>query len=153
MKFGYILVVILVASTVTSFYLGFTPLAAGLILLMFSLITYGLYAKDKKAAQSGAWRVSERTLHIASLLGGWPGALIAQQRLRHKTRKASFRAVFWVTLLVNSAGLAWLHTPQGNAQLRNGLHRVENAAVSHIQQEAGLRAVLFLTKLRPQQHI
>lgn len=132
-----------------SFYLGFTPLALSIILVILSLVSYGLYAKDKKAARTNDWRISERTLHISALLGGWPGALIAQQRLRHKTKKASFRAVFWVTVLVNSAGLVWLHTPQGHTQLKSGLFRVEYAATSHIYQETGLDIVLFVTRLRP----
>ena len=52
------------------------------------------------------------------LLGGWPGALIAQQTLRHKSRKASFRAVFWLTVLVNCGLFIWLFTPSGSELLR-----------------------------------
>ena len=40
-------------------------------------------------------------MHITELLGGWPGALIAQQVFRHKTRKASFQTVFWLIVLVH----------------------------------------------------
>lgn len=148
MKFGYFLAALFVTFTLASFYFGFTPIGMTVILVVIGLLTYGLYAKDKAAAQSGAWRVSERTLHMASLLGGWCGAIIAQQRLRHKTRKTSFRTVFWITVLLNGAGLAWLHTPQGNAELRDSLQKLENAAISHIRQETGLRVVLFLTKIR-----
>ena len=66
--------------------------------LALSLITFGAYALDKSAAQKGAWRTQESTLHLLSLAGGWPGALIAQQKLRHKSKKESFRFVFWVTV-------------------------------------------------------
>ena len=131
-----------------SYYFGFTPIALSLLLIVFSLITYGLYAKDKAAAQKNEWRVSERTLHLVALLGGWPGALFAQSRLRHKTRKTRFRVVFWLTVLINFGFLAWLHTPQGNTYLRTGIYQVENLAISHIHHETGLRVVLFLTKLR-----
>jgi uncharacterized membrane protein YsdA (DUF1294 family)/cold shock CspA family protein len=89
-----------------------------LIYLGASLITFTVYAWDKSAARKGAWRIQEGTLHMLSLLGGWPGALIAQQTLRHKSKKASFRAVFWVTVTVNCGVLLWLHSPHGAEWLR-----------------------------------
>lgn len=77
-----------------------------------SVLAFVLYAVDKSAAERGDWRVSERNLHLVSLAGGWPGALLAQQWLRHKTLKASFRSTFWGTVLANVAALvggsAWL---------------------------------------------
>lgn len=42
-------------------------------------------------AERGRWRTPENTLHVAELLGGWPGALVAQQLFRHKTRKISYQ--------------------------------------------------------------
>jgi uncharacterized membrane protein YsdA (DUF1294 family)/cold shock CspA family protein len=63
-----------------------------------------MYAIDKSAAKAGRWRTPEKTLHLIALIGGWPGALIAQQLLRHKTSKASFVAVFWFTVLLNVCG-------------------------------------------------
>jgi uncharacterized membrane protein YsdA (DUF1294 family) len=74
-------------------------------------VTFLVYAWDKSAARRGAWRVPESTLHVLALLGGWPGALLAQRVLRHKTRKQPFGAIFWVTVLANClalAGLAYL---------------------------------------------
>ena len=59
-------------------------------MLAVSAATFLVYAADKSAAQRGRWRVSERTLHLWSLLGGWPGAFLAQRVLRHKTRKEEF---------------------------------------------------------------
>lgn len=58
--------------------------------LALSAVTFLAYALDKSAATSGRWRTAEQTLHLFSLLGGWPGALVAQQILRHKTSKQSF---------------------------------------------------------------
>lgn len=80
------------------------------------LVCYGLasgvsvllYGADKSAAEQGRWRTPESTLHAVALVGGWPGALVAQQAFRHKTRKQPFRAVFWGTVAANCAGLAWL---------------------------------------------
>jgi uncharacterized membrane protein YsdA (DUF1294 family)/cold shock CspA family protein len=70
-----------------------------------SIITYGVYAHDKTAAQNGGRRTPELTLHLMSLVGGWPGALIAQVRLRHKTRKLSFLIGYWFTVIVNCIAL------------------------------------------------
>ena len=89
-----------------------------------SLITFLVYAIDKSRARRGRWRISEGTLHLLALAGGWPGALIAQQTLRHKSKKASFRIVFWATVLLNCGGLIWLHTIEGRAYLNLLLARI-----------------------------
>ena len=78
---------------------------------VLSLITFFAYWKDKAAAQAGRWRTPESTLHTLALMGGWPGALLAQQWLRHKSSKTSFRALFWLTVLLNVALLVWLNAP------------------------------------------
>lgn len=62
--------------------------------LLVSVLTFCLYWKDKSAAQSGDWRTPESTLQLLSLMGGWPGGLIAQQTLRHKSTKESFISTF-----------------------------------------------------------
>lgn len=85
--------------------------------LAASALTFFVYALDKSAAKHGRGRTSEKALHLLALAGGWPGAWIAQQSLRHKSRKTGFRAVFRVTVLLNCGGLAWLHTPGGQAVL------------------------------------
>ena len=76
--------------------------------IVLSGIAFELFRADKSAAQRGAWRVSESTLHAVDVLGGWPGALIARQLFRHKTTKQPFVAIFWATVLANCAILAWL---------------------------------------------
>lgn len=76
--------------------------------LGLSLFTYWIYGKDKQAARQNLWRTRESTLHLLALAGGWPGALLAQRRLRHKSRKASFQLVFWLTVVANIGGLLWL---------------------------------------------
>ena len=45
---------------------------------------------------------------VAFLIPGWPGALIAQRVMRHKTRKASYRVGIWMAVAVNCASLGWL---------------------------------------------
>lgn len=70
-----------------------------------NLFTFFAYWQDKWAAGQGNWRISESTLHLWSLAGGWPGAWFAQQVLRHKSRKQSFRETYWATVLLNCAAL------------------------------------------------
>ena len=60
-----------------------------------------LYWQDKRASVSGGWRVRESDLHLLGLLGGWPGAVVAQNIFRHKTKKASFARFFWITVMLN----------------------------------------------------
>lgn len=74
------------------------PLLIG-VPTVFSAVAFIAYRSDKQRAQDGGWRVPELTLHLLDLLGGWPGAFLAQRRYRHKTAKASFQLIFWVTVL------------------------------------------------------
>ena len=84
------------------------PAALLLAYLAMSVIAYATYARDKSAARTGRRRTPEKTLHLMALLGGWPGALLAQRQLRHKSSKTSFLVMFWVTVGINLAALAWL---------------------------------------------
>ena len=93
------------------------PLVLALYMVA-SLLTFIMYAVDKSASKKGAWRTQESTLHLLSLAGGWPGALVAQQKLRHKSKKQSFRSVFWLTVLLNCGVFVWLLTPTGADTLR-----------------------------------
>lgn len=70
------------------------------VVAVASVITYGLYAHDKGRAVAAGWRVPEGTLHLAELLGGWPGAFLAQRRLRHKCSKVSYQIVFWCIVVL-----------------------------------------------------
>ena len=74
--------------------------------VMASLLSFVQYWLDKRSAQNGCQRTPENTLHLVELLGGWPGALIAQHLFRHKTRKRSYQAVFWV--IVAAHQLLWI---------------------------------------------
>lgn len=80
---------------------GRLPAMALLIALALNLLTFFVYWRDKHAAQTSQWRTSENTLHLFSLLGGWSGAWFAQQVLRHKSGKASFRAEYWMTVALH----------------------------------------------------
>lgn len=86
-----------------------------LVYLIVSALTYVAYALDKSSAKRGGWRTPESTLHTLSIAGGWPGALLAQQFLRHKSTKAEFRSVFWVTAVLNVAAFIILCSPIGRS--------------------------------------
>ncbi|MBP5998077.1 MAG: DUF1294 domain-containing protein [Azonexus sp.] len=86
-----------------------------------SLVAFAAYALDKSAARGGRRRTPEKTLHLLALLGGWPGALVAQNRLRHKSSKTPFLAVFWATVLLNCMALGLYLTPAGARALRAAL--------------------------------
>ena len=84
------------------------PIALG-VLLLLSLLTFFIYGFDKNAAETGRWRTAENTLHLLSLVGGWPGAWVAQRLFRHKVRKTSFMAGYWATVLAHMAAVgAWV---------------------------------------------
>lgn len=111
---GAVLFLVIVGITVLS-----TRLSVYILLLYMaaSMLTFIMYALDKSAARNHAWRTQETTLHLLSLAGGWPGALIAQRTLRHKTRKRSLLVVFWVTVLLNCGAFVWLCMPNRSATL------------------------------------
>lgn len=83
----------------------------------WSLLCFLSYARDKAAAQADRRRTPEDSLHGMALIGGWPGALVAQQVLRHKSAKSGFRRVFWLTVLLNVAAFVGLNWPGAQAYL------------------------------------
>lgn len=84
--------------------------------LGLNALTFLAYAVDKNAAMQRQWRIPEKHLHLLSLAGGWPGAWLAQQSLRHKSQKAEFRLTYWGTVVLHNAALAawvagFIHLP------------------------------------------
>lgn len=72
-----------------------------------SAVVFVLYGIDKRRAVKDKPRISERTLHLFALAGGWPGAYLGSRIFRHKTIKASFRAVFWLTVAIHLAVIGY----------------------------------------------
>jgi uncharacterized membrane protein YsdA (DUF1294 family)/cold shock CspA family protein len=99
-------------------WLGWLPLAVLGLYAAASVVAFLAYGHDKSAAVRDVWRVKENTLHLFSLLGGWPGALAAQRLFRHKSSKASFQTTYWITVMLNCAALAWLLSPYGAQTLQ-----------------------------------
>jgi uncharacterized membrane protein YsdA (DUF1294 family)/cold shock CspA family protein len=82
-------------------FLDLLPILFLAIYSFVSLVTFFVYRIDKLSAECNDWRTSEVRLHLLSLFGGWPGALVAQRILHHKSKKQSFRAVFRITVILN----------------------------------------------------
>ena len=102
---GYILVLTV---------LTLTGLLHSLLLLLISLmnaLSYWLYAQDKEAAQLGHRRIPEQSLHLVAVLGGWPAAWLAQEKMRHKTQKQPFRKIYFCTIGLNILLILWFISP------------------------------------------
>lgn len=80
-------------------------------------MTFMAYGLDKIAAKNNRWRTQESTLHLYALVGGWPGALLAQKILRHKSQKAQFQTVFRISVLINCLLLGYLFSNHGATML------------------------------------
>lgn len=83
------------------------PLWTHLLYAGASTLCLVLYGVDKLAARAGRERIPESMLLSLGTIGGWPGAIVAQQAWRHKTVKRSFRVRFWLSVAVNVAAFAW----------------------------------------------
>ncbi|MBA6232192.1 MULTISPECIES: DUF1294 domain-containing protein [unclassified Colwellia] len=116
-QFSVYLSLIFLATITVAFFFGYFPEKLLYVYIGLSILTYLAYAFDKSKAQRGAWRTQESTLHFLSLAGGWPGAALAQQFLRHKSSKREFRNVYWITAIINMGVLIWLYSSSGNQYL------------------------------------
>ena len=76
-----------------------------------SLLEVLFYREDKRLAEQQNWRIPEFYLHFWELFCGWPGALYAQARFRHKWKKFSYMAVFWLYVILNVCSVTWLVLP------------------------------------------
>ncbi|POZ52453.1 DUF1294 domain-containing protein [Methylovulum psychrotolerans] len=82
-----------------------------------SPVAFVMYWLDKSAARRGRWRTQESSLLLCGLVGGWPGAFVAQRLFRHKSAKLPFQLCFWATVLVNIGALGWALSPAGVGKL------------------------------------
>ncbi|MEA2100862.1 MAG: DUF1294 domain-containing protein [Campylobacterota bacterium] len=58
--------------------------------LSVNIVSFFIFALDKFKSIKDTRRVSEKTLHTLSLLGGFIGSTSSMLLFRHKTRKRSF---------------------------------------------------------------
>lgn len=71
-----------------------------LYLIVVNLLSFTLTGIDKWMAIKQKWRVSEKTLHGVTLVGGTLGSGLGMFLFRHKTAKRSFLLVFFGILVV-----------------------------------------------------
>ncbi len=74
-----------------------------LYLIVMNMITYIVFAIDKKRAIRGAWRIPEATLFGLSIAGGSVGGILAMRICRHKTKHMSFALGLPVILMIQIA--------------------------------------------------
>ena len=67
-----------------------------------------LMGLDKWKAKRGAWRIPEKTLFTAALLGGTVGVIAGMKTFRHKTRHGQFKYGLPVLLAVQLLAAAWM---------------------------------------------
>ena len=107
-KFSIILSILFLMSLPIAVVMELMPQNIAFSYFVASAVTFIAYAFDKAKAKRGVWRTPESTLHLLALIGGWPGAALAQQTLRHKSRKRAFRITFWLTVIINISAFTWL---------------------------------------------
>ncbi len=111
--FIFYFVMMIAGAYITETYYFKTALFSHKTLLLFAvyhlacinIATFLSYGVDKRAAVRGDWRIPEADLHTLEFLGGWIGAYIAQKVFHHKNKKRSYQAMFWLMLVLQSAGI------------------------------------------------
>ena len=112
-RFSYGVLLLWLILMLTAAVIWNVPRFIWLVYAGLSVLTFMAYWQDKWSAQKGQWRTPEKTLQTMALAGGWPGALLAQQWLRHKSSKTRFQQEFWLMVLINVAAVLWLCSPYG----------------------------------------
>ena len=102
------------------------------VYLVMSVIAFAVYSIDKRRAVRGEWRVSEATLHALEMLGGWPGAWIAQQALRHKNQKRRYMTIFGRSSACTHSAWAWWLSDRNNARHQPLISRSRNGATGQV---------------------
>jgi uncharacterized membrane protein YsdA (DUF1294 family)/cold shock CspA family protein len=108
---SYLPIVLFIALYIVVEILWHPPYWVLFVYLVTSLLCILIYSLDKSAAAAGRWRVSESALLLLGLAGGWPGAILAQRLLHHKTKKRSFQSAFAGSVVVNILAFVVLSSP------------------------------------------
>lgn len=81
------------------------------VLLWLAVINaagFFLMGLDKWKAKRGAWRIPEKTLFTAALLGGTVGVMAGMKTFHHKTRHGQFKYGLPALLALQLGAAAWL---------------------------------------------
>ncbi|MEG9297089.1 DUF1294 domain-containing protein [Mangrovibacillus sp. Mu-81] len=76
--------------------------------LIINIIGFSLMRSDKKKAQRQEYRIKERTLWTAAIIGGSIGSYIAMKVYRHKTKHRLFAMGFPFLVIVHSVLFIWM---------------------------------------------
>ena len=77
-------------------------------LLIINAAAFFMFWFDKRLSQTSTTRIPEASLLVLCLLGGTIGGYISSQKFRHKTKKGSFRAKFYMVVFVQIIALTVL---------------------------------------------
>ena len=69
---------------------------------LMSVVLLVMMKTDKERARRNQYRISERALWIAALLGGAIGGVLGMQLFRHKTKHITFRLGFPILALLDA---------------------------------------------------
>lgn len=81
-------------------------------LAIINIVAVVVYGWDKLCAIRKWWRVPEMTLLAIALIGGSIGAIVAMRLFRHKTLHLKFKYGLPFILILQIAGLVYLHLPK-----------------------------------------
>lgn len=81
--------------------LSISPIYPVAYLLVINLITFTEYKTDKQRARLKLARTPEIALHLWEIIGGWPAALLAQRKYRHKCSKSSYQSIYWFIIILH----------------------------------------------------
>lgn len=77
-------------------------------LLAINAVTFVIYGVDKRKAQKGNFRISEKVLLVLALAFGSIGALAGMNVFNHKTKKPKFIFGVPLILFIQVVLAAWL---------------------------------------------
>ena len=79
-----------------------------LVLLVWNIMVFLVYGIDKSKARRGAWRIPEKVLLTIALICGGFGAWLAGIAFHHKTRKWSFKTVWFLGMVTTLVALYFI---------------------------------------------
>lgn len=100
--------------------------------ILINIISFALYALDKKKAIAGKYRIPERTLIFFAFLGGGIGSLLGMYICHHKTQKLKFRILVPLWLVVHVAAILFF-TYQNNHWVVTEYSMGENDNIKIVQ--------------------
>ena len=77
-------------------------------LLAVNILAFVLVGIDKQKARRNAWRIPEKVLMGAVVIGGSIGALLGMSIFHHKTRKPKFYIGIPLIMLIEIGLAAWV---------------------------------------------